>query len=55
MNKEFLKNAVDTAKAKTKEALETIYNALNHGQQKQLVKNEKVRVLFDLYEVEYEE
>lgn len=39
----------------TQEALQTVYDSLNHGQQKQIIKNEKVKALFDLYGVEYEE
>ena len=38
-----------------KEALETIYNELNKGQQKKLLKSEKVKALFDRYKIEYEE
>lgn len=45
--------AVDAAKLETKNALQTIYDALNHGQQKKIVKDEKVKTLFDLYGVEY--
>lgn len=46
---------VATIKEETKIALQTIYDALNHGQQKQLVKNEDVKVLFDRYGVNYTE
>ena len=53
MKKTELTAAVDAAKAETKNALQTIYDALNHGQQKQIVKDEKVRALFDLYGVDY--
>ena len=35
-------------------ALQTVYDALNHGQQKQIVKDEAVKALFDRYGVEYE-
>jgi hypothetical protein len=31
-----------------------MYDALNKGQQKQIVKNEAVKKLFDLYGVQYE-
>ena len=34
-----------------KDALTTVYNALNQGQQKQLLKDEKVKELFDRYHV----
>ena len=35
--------------------LQTVYDALNQGQQKKIVKNEEVKKLFDLYGVEYQE
>lgn len=55
MKKTELTAAVDVAKTETKNALQTIYDALNHGQQKQIVNDEKVKALFDLYGVAYEE
>lgn len=45
--------AVDNAKAETKIALQTVYDAMNHGQQKKIVKDEAVKSLFDRYGVEY--
>ena len=54
MKKEKLTNAVQEAKAQTKNALQTVYDALNQGQQKKLVKDEAVKALFDLYGVQYE-
>lgn len=36
-----------------KSALLTMYNALNPGQQKKILKDEKVKALFDRYNVEY--
>lgn len=51
MKKELLDSLVAEARHNTKTALQTVYNALNNGQQKQLLKNEKVKRLFDLYEV----
>ena len=51
MTKDTLNQAVDTRKAETREALLTVYNALNQGQQKKLLKDEKVRALFEFYEV----
>ena len=45
---------VQTVKSETKEALQTMYDALNQGQQKKIVKNEKVKILFDRYGDEYE-
>ena len=41
------------AKAETRNALQTVYDALNQGQQKKLLKEEAVKALFDLYGVEY--
>lgn len=38
-----------------KNALQTMYNTLNQGQQKQIIKDEKVKELFDRYGVEYSE
>jgi hypothetical protein len=55
MTREELMAAVEAAKAEAKGALETVYNALNNGQKKQLVKHEDVKTLFDRYGVEYED
>lgn len=55
MTKEELTIAVEAAKTNTRDALQTVYDALNKGQQKQLVKDEAVKALFDLYGVEYTE
>lgn len=54
MTKAELTEAVAQAKAETRNALQTVYDALNHGQKKQIVKDEGVKALFDLYGVEYE-
>lgn len=35
-------------------ALQTMYDALNPGQQKQIVKHEEIKALFDRYSVIYE-
>ena len=53
MTKKELTEAVEKAKAETKNALQTVYDALNQGQQKKIVKDEAVKKLFDLYGVEY--
>ena len=55
MTREYLEKSVETAKAETKEALQTVYDALNQGQQKKLLKDEKVKALFDRYKVTTEE
>lgn len=53
MTKKELNEVVAAAKAKTKVALQTIYDALNQGQQNKMLKDEAVKELFDLYGVEY--
>ena len=55
MKKTDLLAAVQTVKDETRNALQTMYDAMNHGQQKQIVKDEKVKALFDRYGVEYSE
>lgn len=54
MKKEHLTAAVEAAKTETREALQMVVDELPKGQQKQIVKDEKVKALFDLYGVEYE-
>lgn len=55
MRKSDLTAAVEAAKAETRNALQIVYNTLNSGQQKKIVKDEAVKKLFDLYGVEYGE
>ena len=55
MTRKELITAVENAKAETKSALQTVYDSMNHGQQKKIVKDETVKALFDLYGVEYSE
>ena len=55
MKKHELQQRVDTVKDDTKTALQTMYDALNQGQRKKIVKNAEVKALFDRYGVEYEE
>ena len=50
-----LRADVNAVKEETRSALQAMYDALNQGQQKQIVKDEKVRILFDRYGVSYEE
>lgn len=54
MKKSELTAAIQKVKEETRVALQTIYDALNHGQQKQIVKDEQVKKLFDLYHVRYD-
>ena len=53
MKKAELIEKTEAVIAETKEALETVYNALNKGQQKKIVKEEAVKALFDRYGVNY--
>lgn len=55
MKKAELTAAVETAMTETRTALQTMYDALNSGQKKKIVKNESVKALFDRYGVEYGE
>lgn len=54
MTKDKLSASVETAKTETRDALQTMYDAMNNGQQKQIVKVEAVKELFDRYGVSYE-
>ena len=51
MNKDTLNEAVIACKVETKNALQTVYDELNNGQQKKLLKNEAIKALFERYEV----
>ena len=55
MKKDELNVAVETTKVETRTALQTVYDSLNQGQKKQVVKNENVKKLFDLYGIVYEQ
>ena len=55
MKKIDLIEAVQAVKTETRNALQTMYDALNQGQQKKIVKDEAVKALFDRYGVEYSE
>lgn len=55
MTRQELMAAVETVKTEMRTALQTMYNAMNHGQQKQIVKDAAVKALFDRYGVDYEE
>ena len=50
-----LKEKVLAYNLEVKTALETIYSELNQGQQKKLLKSEKVKALFDRYGINYKE
>lgn len=53
MKRQDLFDRVAAVKSETKNALQTIYDALNHGQQQKIIRNEEVKALFDRYGVEY--
>ena len=53
MQKTELTQAVDVRITETRTALQTVYDALNHGQQKKIAANAAVKALFDRYGVEY--
>jgi hypothetical protein len=50
-----LKEKVLAYNKELKSALETIYSELNNGQQKKLLKSDKVKALFDKYGISYKE
>ncbi|MBQ7792420.1 MAG: hypothetical protein IJ367_02885 [Clostridia bacterium] len=51
MNKYQLKKNVDKTVTETKEAISTMYDALNQGQKKKIMKNEKVKDLMERHGV----
>ena len=53
MKKTILKQKTKEVKNDTKTALQLVYDNLNQGQQKKILKEEKVKELFDRYGVEY--
>ena len=54
LNKE-LREATERLKTETRTALQTVYDALNPGQKKQIIKDENVAALFERYGVEVQE
>lgn len=54
ITKEQLNTAVASAKQETHDALQTVFDALNQGQQKKIVKDAAVKELFDRFGVNYE-
>lgn len=55
MTKRELKKKTDAAVTETRNALQVVYDALNQGQRKKIVKDAAVKAVFDRYGVEYEE
>lgn len=54
MKKSMLEKNVAVCKEETKNALQLVYDSLNQGQRKKIVKDENVKALFDKYGVVYE-
>ena len=52
MTKQELQTKTDAVIETTREALQLVYDSLNNGQQKKLLKNETVAALFERYGVE---
>lgn len=55
MFRQDLYNKVAALKDETRVALQAVFDELNHGQQKKLLKDERIKALFDRYGVEYTE
>lgn len=55
MKRQDLFDKVAQIKTETKDALQLVYDSLNQGQQKKIVKEQAVKDLFDRYGVEYTE
>ena len=53
MKREDLNSKVAALKTKTKEALQLVFDSLNKGQQKKILKENAVKALFDRYGVKY--
>lgn len=54
MTKQELTTKTEAVITETRAALQTVYDALNHGQQQKIVKDEGVKALFDRYGVVYD-
>lgn len=54
MKKQELFDKTAAVKNETQAALQLVYDTLNQGQQKKIVKEEAVKELFDRYGVQYE-
>ena len=52
MTKFELENKTDAVISETRAALQTVYDALNQGQQQKIMKDEAVAALFERYGVE---
>ena len=55
MKKKVLEEKTTAVISETRDALQAVYDALNQGQRKKLVRDEKIKALFDRYGVSYDE
>lgn len=55
MKKTELKTKTEAVVNETQAALQTMYDALNSGQKKKIIKNDEVKILFVRYGVTYQE
>lgn len=55
MKKEMLDEKVRAVKNETHYALQTVYDSLNNGQKKKIVKDPTIKALFERYGVEVQE
>lgn len=53
MTQKQLEMATKSAKEETRVALQIVYDNLNQGQQKKILKEDEVKKLFDFYNVQY--
>lgn len=54
MKKKHLTEAVSAHKSATRDALQLLFDNVNKGQRKQLVKREEIKELFDRFGVNYD-
>jgi hypothetical protein len=55
MTKRELTDAIEAAKDEYRESLQTVWDGVNKGQKKQLLKNEQIRAILDRFGVVTEE
>lgn len=55
MDKNTLNKAIEVCKEETRNVLQIVYDSLNQGQQKNILKEDAVKELFDRYGVIYED
>ena len=53
MDKETLNKAVEACKAETRDIMQMMYDSLNHGQQKQMLKDDAIKEKFEKFGVDF--